>query len=1291
MTPSTTQFEFGQTVQLQDGRKGIVRHTGETRFSTGIWIGIELPGPTGKNDGSVQGVHYFQCKPNHGMFVRPTALSTIEQSTPSPSSSTSHNGPGLGSNQPGASARPSSKAESTGASTSRLVRVSRHSVTLQNPANKVKPQSQSRPSTIARPSTVPATSSRTSRFSVPAISAAPRTISPPKSTTRAALRPPFRAGGSVSQHSRNSSSASSASGGSRESGKRTQHVLDQPRPTLSPDKDIPDEGPSHSTSHVPAHDSTVGEPVISTGLQSSRETNPATINKQPTGSATSSSREVEILQAKLRAMANKRLQDRDKLKTLDEIRAERDKFQAIIRKLDAKYQPQQQELAQLREQLKNAETRLQETETQQVEHDAVIEMATIDREMAEQTAESLKTELDTLKNKMEELELEVEILREEKDLLAGGVAPEDRATESYLQMERNNEKLKDAIVSLRDMNQEQQADHKAQVRSLEKEVQLLTGIKSEHETTKVKLAESVATVQDLREQLDMALGAEESIEQLSQLNHAYQDQVNELQTQVDDLHSLTVLHEEIEAAHTETQRQMQAEIDHRDALLAEHNRRAARKEQTIQEQVETIARFRKVVMGLQNDLEDMRESQRITGPQGEGVNDRSEGTMDLNRKLQASKSRARSKTIELELLRLEAQQASEQLAIADLYLPRAYQTDYDPLMALLQFRRVSFKADLLHRFVEEQVDGQTIAGQEDDTFAGCDVLDKLTWISAMCDRFDNSITTSSLDQLSRFENALYELGPVERALDGWMDGFRRGEIDLKQVAVQLQGSIALMSHLGEVLLTDGLASYGKHVRMRALLIRTALDNTSTAMYRVKDMVQSKISITEQNDDMAKEFAKNMDLIITSSRTAKMIASKVIRALEDLMIKSLTLSPDTLPLFQHCEHISTAFSKYSRALGHDLFVSLNEEGLKEAPTYEDVMTVISETSSSNLQPIFGDLVPGEARDLFTTITPILSTLITKLGELHNLSSDLSELTSFEWPSTPWAIRGHELELAAQVPEEVEQKIGTLTEALNESTTRLKLRDQILEESHMKMEVLEAKVRDASQKTDKLTELERTFTEFQRREADLYATVEKQTRELQTLEAEREQWRQTAQTAGPQVPAEDLSDFATSSINHALLLQMEQQIYNLQSGIHHYREDNERLLTGNGGWSIFAWMHTTLNKRVKSREELRANLLARETQDLLQGVLRLNTDEASSLFELLPGQVGGGGGGGWKPAQATPQWRARRQHEHWDSLREWREDVARKSREVAAYNVFLQLARGQERRGSSRLPGDVMGSK
>lgn len=48
---------------------GILRFVGELDGQDGIFCGVELGEPLGKNDGSYRGIKFFSCRPEHGLFL----------------------------------------------------------------------------------------------------------------------------------------------------------------------------------------------------------------------------------------------------------------------------------------------------------------------------------------------------------------------------------------------------------------------------------------------------------------------------------------------------------------------------------------------------------------------------------------------------------------------------------------------------------------------------------------------------------------------------------------------------------------------------------------------------------------------------------------------------------------------------------------------------------------------------------------------------------------------------------------------------------------------------------------------------------------------------------------------------------------------------------------------------------------------------------------------------------------------------------------------------------------------
>ncbi|PWW73898.1 hypothetical protein C7212DRAFT_359190 [Tuber magnatum] len=1214
-----SDFQIGDHVDA-NGQHAIVRFVGETSFAPGEWLGVELDAPLGKNNGTIQGQRYFECEDRYGIFLRPSIARLMERPVAPPM------------RRPPVISPPPSN-----------TRIGGRPLSLRAPASPTKGISPANASSSGynTPRTGTPTTSRPGSNLRGSISGRPGSMGPPPNPNK----PPAATNmGMPRRQSTVNSAALSRTGSNSSSASNSASKPPQAnRLSLKP-ASLSALGVAGKRTSVVSTSSERSSPEGSSAAAAGQPLSPATPG--PVAAANAAlSRELGDLKSTIKVMEKKRVEDRDKLRLLERVQAERDKFETIIQKLQAKYQPQQAELTELRRQLREIRGTIEEMENIKQDNELMVEMATLDREMAEEQTEALRAELEAVRGKAEELEMEVEILREENAELSGEMTQEEKTSAGWLQMEKQNERLREALLRLREITSQTETELKDTIKSLEEDNTELTVYKENFEATREKLNASEAAVEDLRQQLEMAESAEQMLEDLTERNLAMSEQVEELKATVEDLESLKEISDELEINHVETEKQMQEELDYKDLIITEQIRRIGQLDSSNEEAEYTITRFRDLVTNLQGDLEDMRASQQITETEAEELTQRSRSMMEINMKLQITAAKAQNKTIDLELRRLEADQAIEQLSIVQMFLPEAFHSERDSILALLRFKRVSFKAQLLQNFVKERLTsqlGQASCSQEDTMMAACDMCDKLTWVSAMCDRFISCISGCSVAQFARLQGALYELDPVERALNGWIEGLRKDDLKEKQCVSELQRTMALMSHLGEIHLQNDLEGFASDIHMRVTLMQSYMESSATALSHIRTIVQDKLpGVPEEDEEIASSFSKRSDAVISHSRSAKVVVGKILRSLNDFQQRSLSLTQDKLSQFEACEETTKKLADYAREVGDDVYTLLYSDNTSCAPTWVDLQSTLFKTTEKVLRVAESDIFGAFGKEL--------RNLTNMLVELGGTAADIDMTAEFERPPAPWVVRAQELKTTKVVSIDAEEEIRRLKDDILGRATQIKLRDKTLEESAVKIELLESRMRNVTKQSERIEELEKQVSFSTVREATFSETLDSLNEEVVTLEAEVAKWKKAANEKHAVGEIDKIgAERAVATAKEVDSLKKE--ITSLTGAVAFFREENARIKNAEL-LAADSWLLESLLPRpdVKEVEEYETDLAA-EGQDVFAELMLLATESKVVDLTQIPENRKA-----WRPARRTPKYHLLEQREHYESLASWRDDV------------------------------------
>ncbi|EME89755.1 uncharacterized protein MYCFIDRAFT_213783 [Pseudocercospora fijiensis CIRAD86] len=1303
---SNISLAVGQTVELNDSRSGIVRFVGPTQFQTGEWVGVELGDASGKNDGSVQGQRYFDCPPRHGIFCRPSGISRVVEEAKlkakpagngapvkaRPSSvHTALNGTrrqtltqaGAG---PGKRASTTSDSPTPAPRVATGIRSPAKSPTKQLGTNGTSSASTSRTSTppvagrkatataAAKPrsSLAPATSTAARRTSTLPSAPASRTTASTTSTTstRSGLSRPAIGTAAASRlapaararattKDRLSSTTEESTNDSASEAASTRESITSSRPgTEAGEEDIDDT----ITNFAPPAPPPIPPEPAERIARARRPSSPgaASIHSQRTIRSTAqTNRQIEELEAKLRQLERKGAENRELKLELEKAQQERDSARSIIEKLQNKYRPVQEENQKMKKEIAEYETRISSVEQMQAEHEAELESMLLDRELAEETAEGYKADLDAVRARNEELSLELEVLKDENSELGREMSPEEKNSAGWLQLERTNERLKEALLQLRDLASDREAELKEEIKALEAQSKELDSIKSQYEETREKLLHAEANESDLKQQLEVALGAEDMIEELTEQNHNLKDKIADLHGVIEDLENLREINDELEINHIETEKQLQEEIDFKDTLLLDRERTAKAQQAQLDQADYNISRFRALVQEMKDHLQDLQASKQISESEAAELSSRSRAMQELNVKLQDSAAKTQVKTIDLELRRLDAEQASEHLAIVQLFLPEAFQAERDSVLALLRFKRIAFKANLVQSFVKERIASYGTRGEEEEVFAACDALDKLTWIAGMADRLVKSVSSSTVDAFTQYGSALYELEVVERALNDFVDALRRDDLKESEMATRLGRSIEVMTHLSSLHLNDSLADHSDSLTMKTALLQSRLDSATSALTVVKGMYEAKLPSSSEDDEYDDENVSDSALIlnrtksiIEQARNAKVISGKTHRALVELQARHLTLEPSMTDSFDDAESVTASIAAYACKSGTELQILFGEEGRVEPFSASEVSAVLARCATN----IFS--VGGSEAGPYATLNSRLRDLTMLLGDLSTLPTDLDNTVEFERAPAPWIARADEIRRHKESNMDMEAELARAQEAIRDRDNIIKQKETELNVEAIKTETFEARLKEASKRSAKIAELERDVRDAKTAESKAKADLIRAQQDAQSeIERVRDEMSRMSEERRKGGALKDVDGNAMGDNTRLTMKRQEYKIAGLEGAVRHLKSENIRLRlpapdSPQAIKSSLDWLHEPMTN--KSQPKSRCRLSHREGEKVFEDMLTLATKPPSIDLSKLPQNKLA-----WRPAKETSRWKIESRHEEWADWKHRREEILNKA--------------------------------
>uniref|UniRef100_A0AAQ4Q655 Dynactin subunit 1 n=1 Tax=Gasterosteus aculeatus aculeatus TaxID=481459 RepID=A0AAQ4Q655_GASAC len=845
----------------------------------------------------------------------------------------------------------------------------------------------------------------------------------------------------------------------------------------------------------------------------------APVTPQPSGSpaamagpATPSKEEesmraqVKDLEEKLETLKMKRTEDKAKLKELEKHKIQLEQLQEWKTKM-------QEQQAELQKQLKEAKKEAREAHEskdhymeEMADTADAIEMATLDKEMAEERAESLQVEVDSLKEKVEELSMDLEILRHEISEKGS-----DGAASSYhvKQLEEQNARLKEALVRMRDLSTSEKQEHVKLQKQMEKKNTELETLRTQKEKLLEEVKQAEATIDELKEQVDAALGSEEMVESLTERNLDLEEKVRELRETVTDLEAINEMNDELQENGRETEMELREQVDLSGAKVREAEKRVEAAQETVADYQQTINKYRDLTASLQEANRELISQQNINAE----VQQPPAELFDF--KIKFAETKAYAKAIEMELRKMEVAQANRQVSLLTSFMPDSFLRhggDHDCILVLLLIPRLICKAELISKQAQEKFDlngnlaqGTGLRGPagEQRSFAS-GLVYSLSLLQATLHKYEQALNTCSVEVFKRMGTLYSEMNFHERSLDYFIDLLHKDQLDETVQVEPLTKAIKYYQQLYSVHLADHPEDCTVQLADHIKFTQGVLDCMGVEVSRLRAFMAAG-----QESSGFAVLLKDLD---TSCSDIKQFCKKIRRRMPGMDVAgvpaALNFGPQVSELLTECRRQQTrvvAVLQEVAAAGAQMIAPLAEQEGLNALNLEDIACKVVEQVYGS-QDLNG---PECLRQSCSSVIITMNKMATAMQE--------GEYDADKPQTHPVEMRASTVRAEMTDAEGLGVKLEDRETASKELKKALKIKGEELSEASVRLSLLEKKLdtstKDADERVEKIqTKLDENLGKLKTHHFNIFShsefeeTMDALQADIDQLEAEKGELKQ-----------------------------------------------------------------------------------------------------------------------------------------------------------------------------------------